>query len=194
MIKPIKGIITAGFDDPRPFGSENPDHVHGAIDLAPDTDDLSIVSPEDGFAIAYVAVRQEGQYWPEMITVNGKTFPFLNYFYDMYGGIIVIRIPDGKNYRNTIRTHVITHCYGKQLFTVGALSTAPVKWIEQAEDERWPIHAVHTAEKTVRKGQTISRVGNAGFSTGPHVHWEIHHGYKLNPHADRIDPETMIGG
>lgn len=45
------------------------------------------------------------------------------------------------------------------------------------------------AGQVVRAGDQIARVGNEGFSTGPHVHWEIRRG-DIDGRA--IDPEDWL--
>ncbi|NLI18203.1 MAG: M23 family metallopeptidase [Actinomycetales bacterium] len=50
---------------------------------------------------------------------------------------------------------------------------------------------VHVAEgDRVRAGQLIAEVGNNGYSTGPHLHFEIHTGEMGN----HVDPLTFLAG
>ena len=65
-------------------------------------------------------------------------------------------------------------------------------WTEQKADDRFPIIGVHTEKIIVKEGDSIGFVGNAGYSTGPHIHWEIHHGYKWQKHNDRLNPERYL--
>lgn len=45
------------------------------------------------------------------------------------------------------------------------------------------------AGQIVRAGDQIAKVGNEGFSTGPHVHWEIHRG---GTDGRPIDPQKWL--
>jgi murein DD-endopeptidase MepM/ murein hydrolase activator NlpD len=47
----------------------------------------------------------------------------------------------------------------------------------------------------IKEGAPLCPVGNAGFSTGPHVHWEIHPSSEvLSSYTDRLDPEVLLKG
>lgn len=187
------GKLTAPFNQPRPLGKKRSTHIHGAIDIAPDQSNV-IVAPEAGLLRGYVAVRPtDGMHWPAAIMIDNLTFPFANYFYDMFGGVLILRVPNGSR-NNTLRTHVITHSWGNQIFDGHPLDTARTHWIEESDEKRFPIHAIYTDEIKVGKGQTIGRVGNAGFSTGKHIHWECHHGYRWQRHDERINPQEHVYG
>ena len=44
----------------------------------------------------------------------------------------------------------------------------------------------------LKPGDLIGYVGNAGYSTGPHVHWEIHHGWQIDYYGNRVNPANLI--
>lgn len=182
------GRITGRFDDPS---VASPTRIHGAIDIAP-LHDNTIIAPEGGFLHAWVSVRQvEGDTWPRTPTIHGKPYDFSNYFYDMYGGCLILVVEDPST-GAVSRTHILTHSYGNQIFNRFPFSDVKKHWVEQHADDRFPIFAVYTDRVLVREGDMIGHVGNAGFSTGAHVHWEIHHGYQWNTHRLRMDPQEGL--
>jgi hypothetical protein len=188
MMKPVLGDISAPFDQPRPLGSDSPTHVHGGIDI-PSPVGTQILAPEAGTARAWIATRyRDNQYWPEPVQMDDGDFPFANYFLDMYGGIIVLRSADRW------RTHIIAHCFGNQIFNRRPMGYTETHWAEESTVTRWPIHAIYTDEVQYNEGELLGYVGNAGYSTGPHIHWEIHHGYRWNSHEKRIDPAAWLAG
>ena len=182
-MNPIEGMVTTDFAEPRPLSKpmEERDHCHCAIDIAGNIGD-PIHMPELGTVWAWIAFRPEaGLYWPKMPVLEGKPHPWCNYFYDTFGGCLIALSADGK------RTHVITHCYKNQIMNRRVLGD--ICSYEEKQDSRFPLHALYTKQKTAYEGAVIGYVGNAGYSTGAHVHWEIHHGHLWNRWENRINPE-----
>jgi len=179
-MKPVNGTISTDFYEPRPI--DNPgEHVHGAIDIAAPMNS-EIFAPEAGEVMAWCAYRPKaGTYWPDMPILNGNALPYCNYFYDTYGGVLILRSDSGE------RTHLIAHSYANQLFNKGLAHD--VYAYEEKADMRFPFHAMYTGWREVKVGAHIGYVGNAGYSTGPHVHWEIHRGWKWERWENRINPE-----
>ena len=180
-MKPVDGRTTTDFFEPRPLSKppEERDHNHGAVDIGAASGD-PIHMPELGSVWHWAAFRiKPGDYWPTMPEINGALNPFCNYFYDTFGGCLIVESADGK------RTHVITHCYIKQMFNGEDRGYS----IEQPGHLRFPIHGTYSEKRTEFEGAVIGRVGNSGYSTGSHIHWEIHRGKRWNRWEDRINPE-----
>lgn len=192
MIKPVKnGTITADFDQRRPLSvpEEDRSYNHDATDFGLIPRGTDIYAPESGTMFCWTAYRKEGdERWPELPVVHGKPFTFANYFYDIYGGIIVLQVHLDHN---VIRTHIIAHTYANQIYNhlfKGEYSPT----IEEKKDNRFAIHGQYTKKIEVKAGDKIGEVGNAGYSTGPHIHWEIHPGNRRYNHGERLNPEDYI--
>lgn len=184
MISPIKNPkITADFYEMRPLSANVKTHIHGAVDIGAPTG-TTIYAPEDGEFFYYVSIRpSHNMYWPKSPKINGKEFPFGNYFYDMYGGVTVLFSEDRK------RTHIFTHAFMNQLFNK---KIKVEKIVEQPEKKRFCIFCIYSKPKKIKEGDLLSYVGDAGYSTGPHLHYEIHNGLKWNKHEDRINPMELL--
>jgi len=183
-MRPNDGPVTTNFFEPRPLSKpiDERDHIHGAIDIAAPVN-APIVAPEAGTVFAWAAYRPEpGMYWPEKPVINGSPLPYANYFYDTYGAILILRGSGASH------VHVIAHSYANQVVNKGLFQGS--YYYEEKADRRFPLHAIYTDRHDVKEGSVIGYVGNAGYSTGSHIHWEIHHGWKWNRWEDRVNPEV----
>lgn len=189
MTNPVpSGRITAGFDQPRPLSvpPDQRDHKHGAIDLAAPVG-TSIIAPEDGALFYFCAIRSGSARSFSEIDLSGVPFDFAGhgYFYDVYGALSILLGRSGM-------THIMAHSYLNQLFN-DAPVRVPWEYKESPVDERWPVCSFYSlSARAVREGTKIAEVGNAGYSTGAHCHYEVHHGSVWERHADRVRPITLF--
>jgi murein DD-endopeptidase MepM/ murein hydrolase activator NlpD len=185
---PAHGMITARWADMRPLSVPPAEriHVHGALDIAAGVGE-PIVAPAAGTCYRFCIVRaQDGPGWAWPLREGQRSvLPWQDYPYDTYGGITVLDTHDGW-------VHLFAHSYMRQLQKV----TRGLIWSyqEQPSDTRWPTMIWHTFAwgQQVEVGEPIAEVGSAGFSTGPHLHWELHRGWTQTPHEKRPDPEALL--
>jgi hypothetical protein len=185
---PVDGIVTSKFDEPRPLNVKKKTHVHGAIDIAAKIG-TPIYAIEDGELFYFCSIRDSHIEDGARASWNKSEMfcPWANYFYDVFGGVIILKASSGN-------IHLFCHSYMNQLFNKALIPISAWKYVEQEKDSRWPVMAFHTLDHSydVNKGEMIGFVGNAGFSTGSHVHWEIHNGWKFTEHFGRKDPESFL--
>ncbi len=186
MILPIpNGRITAPFAQPRPLGGPTT-HIHGAIDIAASLGSApnpTAVAPVSGIARFHQFLRPSIDVrWPNSEKEDIPALLVQNYFYDLYGGVITIRADDDT-------LHILTHFYASSLW-----ARSIPGYIESRFPGRFPCIAIVGTPFRVSEGQSLVPVGNAGFSTGHHIHWEIHPGQRqIYDYADRLDPEKLLG-
>jgi len=138
MTWPVPGRtdVSATFEQMRPLSvpKEERTHIHGAIDI-PAPSGTEIIAPEDGVVVCFAAMRRSrnlgGGEMPDM-DLAGFDIRGHHYYYDIYGGVIVLVGDSG-------RVHVITHSWRNQLFNRWAHSRgASIETVETPEVERFP--------------------------------------------------------
>ena len=191
MIHPIpSGRLTASFTEQRPLS--NPYRDHGAEDYAARIGTV-IRAPEDGTLYGFAAFRDsrkdskgERPTW-DGLYIKGEDFPFKDYFYDIFGSLALLHGKSGL-------VHIFAHIYMNQLHNSTLFPEESWKYVEESGQARWPLHAMHTlySPKLVKEGDRVGAVGNAGYSTGSHVHWEIHRGWTWTKYSDRPVPSEVV--
>jgi len=180
MLVPVQnGIITSEFYDPRPISNPGA-HIHGAIDITYE-DTKMVYSPVKGIATMFMVHRPKDWVWPKFEKEEITEIPIHDYWYDVYGGVVAIEEPNG-------RYHILTHFYGKTLFEKYGID----KYIESIEISRWCGIILQSKSFRVSRGDELVKMGNAGFSSGLHVHWEIHPTNKLVTYSKRINPHEYL--
>jgi hypothetical protein len=193
-MNPVRGgVITTPFNERRPLSVPlaQRTHIHGALDLA--GGDGIIRAPAEGIAQGAAIFRTPSGAWGAAGQAEKSEileFPWRDYFYDVFGGIVVLYEPSG-------RMHLLCHIWASQILNhqphPAQFPFRYAYYIEERESTRWPCHMMLTEEVEVREGQPLARVGNAGYSTGPQLHWEINHTRnKIDDYHLRIHPETYL--
>jgi hypothetical protein len=173
--------VSAPWEQPRPLGSKNPTHVHGAIDLAVPTGS-EIYAPESGLLYYHWQVRTKPDMTSDWYWDDRRWYAFSNYFFDVWGGLLILEAYTG-------RTHVFAHIEGDCIFGELGRRASDIEY-RDAEGVHFISNLAHPV--MTLEGDRIGRSGNAGFSTGPHIHWEIHNKRVWTPHENRVDPAKLF--
>lgn len=174
MTFPVKDAykITDGFNEKRG------DHIHGAIDIAVPVH-TPIFAPESGSVFYHyqygLADTVHNLFWP-----GPKTwYQFSNYFNATFGCLIFLHGVSGK-------THVFAHIEPETIFELFNYHKPNVYY---QKDDVAIFIANLTERVKVGEGDLIGFSGNHGFSTGPHIHYEMHYNYSWVEHSERPNPE-----
>ena len=189
MIFPIPDPyrITTDFHEMRPLSRppEKRNHPHGAIDIAVPTG-TSIYAPERGEVEWHVQFRRGRAYHDVYRPYQGgPKYAFRNYFYETFGGLCVL-------YAHSGRTHVFAHIEAGEIFNRFAATGAEHFYTEdQNGDTSFYLFVNWRNLNDVHEGDFLCASGNAGYSTGAHVHYEIHKRKEWIPHSERLDPLSL---
>ena len=183
---------TSGFDEPRPLwrvqkiaeleaAGEHVEaeaeraklHPHGAQDFAC-TPGTKIYAPEDGRAWYHIVygTGTQNMYWG-----SGTWYAFSNYIFSVWGGLVCLEGKSGL-------THVFAHIEPRVMH----------KYCDLSKPSRQGALVSYVSIKAlecVREGELLAETGNAGFSMGPHTHYEVHSGKDWTPHIDRVRPDEL---
>ena len=175
--------ISTGFDEMRPLSLpvEKRTHPHGAIDIAVPIG-TDIIAPENGEVHWQIQFRRgdsyHNVYWP----YTEQPYAFRNYFYETFGGLCILYGESGK-------THVFAHIRAEDILMLYRGTRADNYYTEDIDGpDAFHLFVNWNSLVKMREGDTICYSGNSGFSTGPHIHYEIHQGRDFTPHADRTNP------
>ncbi|MCA1807169.1 MAG: M23 family metallopeptidase [Actinobacteria bacterium] len=162
---------------------------------------IGIYAPERGKLIHFACTRrnkgQMGEVYPKLpkedFDIKGHHF-----FYDIYGGMAILIGDSGL-------IHVFTHSWMNQLFNmVGPYLEAKSKDKKGIDryrttegsggDPRFPtmVYSNFHAPFNVEAGELIGLIGNAGWSTGKHIHYEIHRDHKWITYLERTNPADLF--
>jgi len=190
MTFPIQGVyrISAGFSELRPLSKppEDRDHPHGGVDLAV-VEGTPIYAPERG-EVEWHAQFRRGRAYHDVYRPyeGGPKYAFRNYFYETFGGLCVL-------YGFSGRTHVFAHIEATTIFNRFHATRAGNFYTEDRNgDTSFHLFVNWRDLVDVKEGDMICTSGNAGYSTGPHIHYEIHKLKDWIPHRERIDPAELF--
>jgi len=177
--------LTSDFGEPRPITAAPKDrtHVHGAWDIAV-PEGTPMMAPETGRLYRLVQFRSNHQthnlFWDDR-----KWFAFSNYFYDTFGGLIVLYGDSGLTY---VFAHIWAQSILDDLFREHVSCS-----IKEETDKKGSIVSLWNMMDPdfVQSAQYIGSSGNAGYSTGAHIHMELHRGREYLEWENRPDPAEI---
>lgn len=187
----IGGVVTAGFWEPRPLSGPKPGQYHRAWDITARRG-APILAEEDGQVIYHVIYRSPTTKLADQKMPDGKWYWLSNLYRDNYGCMVILRGKSGLIY---VHCHLdepqffsymrdnISHQYSGAAYEALTFKEQRTTYNEYVAALITDTHPVD-----VSLGQRIGAVGNSGYSTGAHVHVQIHAAEDYN---SRIDPAEL---
>lgn len=193
----LMGKVTAGFWEPRPLSGPKLGQYHRAWDIGAPWG-TPILAEEDGqltFHVIYRSPTPNGAspgFSANLTMPDGKWYWLSNLYRDNYGCLVILRAKSGLIY---------VHCHTDELqffeymrALIEAQHGRPAFDAIRPKETRVAYNSYTAAIVTdgipvmVTKGTRIGAIGSAGYSTGPHVHLQIHAAEDYN---SRIDPAEL---
>jgi len=177
--------LTSDFGEMRPINAppEKKTHVHGAWDIAV-PEGTPMMASERGKVYRLVQFRSNSQthnlFWDDQ-----KWFGFSNYFYDTFGGLLILEGDSGL-------TYVFAHIWAQSILDDLFREHSSCQ-IKEETDKNGSIVSLWNMKDPdyVEAGECIGSSGNAGYSTGAHIHLELHYRREWISWAKRDDPAEI---
>ena len=185
MVFPAPGAtVSTGFWDLRPYSKpwHERTYIHRAWDFANYDNRLSLLrAPERGLIFYQYIVRCPLDVtWDHKWPGTPSWYMFSNFYADTMGALAILMGESGNiwAFGHLVPDSIIYQMTAKKI---------PIEWGEKKwlynKYVRWIISFDHMRE--VLAGDVIGYIGNAGYSTGPHCHMQVHESKNYN---SRIDP------
>jgi len=188
-----KGIVTTGFYDPRPYSKPIAERTnyHRGWDIVASNEaerETVIRAPEAGELIFHLIHRSDREqsadfYWPD-----SNWYIFSRFFFDTYGCCTILLGESGLTYMFAHQDEfefyrlMLNRCMHNDMKQSRAdVRKSYNKWVQSLLTFRQPV--------AVKQGAPIGMIGNSGYSTGAHLHMQIHESHK--DYGSRIDPAEL---
>ena len=149
-------------------------HPHASWDVASSTADKNMIihAPENGM-VQYHLIKRVKKLNHTLNWPSGRWYAFSNYFFDIWGGLIIF-------YGKSGLTYVFVH-----------IDEPDVRGVYESKDENFDSKVTFENLKHCVEGDVLGVSGNSGLCFGPHLHFELHEKKEWIRHRDRIDPKTI---
>lgn len=179
------GQVTAGYYDPRPYSKppEKRDRFHKGWDIASDAERPEILAPETGKLYFHMIVRAPNDYMGDQFWPNSRWYAFSNFYFDTYGCLTLLHGDSGRWY-------VFAHQDPDTMFSLVRDYGIMKSWTREGDGYNRYVRAYLTLDMPVgvSEGDPVGHIGNSGYSTGSHLHMQIH---KNRSYQSRIDPAEL---
>ena len=188
MTFPFTGSSVKVTDD---YFTERTNGLHRAWDLSAPYSSR-IVAPENGKLLLLYMVRAGSplpSHQEASSLLNNEAAQFSWYFADRYGAIAILL--------GAARWYVFTHLIVSDFFDSAFRRSLDIdigKWRDTDASRFIEVYSNWKDQPlpAIREGEPIGLIGDSGYSTGPHCHFEICPAGYEDGAPSRIDPATLF--